>query len=216
MASDAAEPHEMRGRQSPETVDRILLGACGAIWLTLVALVVVATMALIDLGRGHPAGGDSEHSSWPLYTIIVVSAVVLLAAIPLLLRARRTAGTTDPRQEAEVAAPVRPIEARTEKLRVFGTSVDPYDRALPDVNPADSRVPAALLHRLWLRGTVSLVAAIGLALIGVAAGTYLLATSSTTAAWVALGVAGAITVAMPAILVGFQRKLGEAVEEAAA
>jgi hypothetical protein len=216
MAPDAAETREAYGGQSPETVDRILVGACGAIWLLLVAMGVIATMALIDLGRGHPAGGESERSSWPLYTVIAVSAVILLGAIPLLLRARRNAVAADARLEVEVEAPVRPIEARTEKLRVFGTAVDPYERPLPDINPADSRVPSTLLNRLWLRGTVSLVGAIGLALIGVAAGTYLLATSSATAAWVALGFAGAVTVAMPAILVGFQRKLGEAVEEAQA
>lgn len=215
MAPDAAETHEAHGGRSPDMVDRILVGSCGAIWLILIAIGVIATMALVDLGRGHPAGGESEHSSWPLYTIIVVSGVVLLGAIPLLLRARRNAVTVDSRPEAEVETPVRPIEARTEKLRVFGTAVDPYDRTLPDAERATSRVSSSLLNRLWLRGTVSLVAAIGLALIGVAAGTYLLATSSATAAWVALGSAGVITVAMPAVLVFFQRQLGEAVEDAA-
>ncbi len=54
----------------------------------------------------------------------------------------------------------------------------------------------------------------GLALTAVAVATYLLAVASDTAAWAALGVAGAITVAMPAILVTFQRQLGQAADRA--
>ena len=218
MPQDPPEtnPAEVRGMRSPELVDRTMVGACGAIWLTLVAISVIATMALVDLGRGHQAGGGSGHSTWLLYSIIVVSAVILLGAVPLLLRARRTGAAVDSDSPVEVAAPVRPIEARTEKLRVFGTSVDPYERPLPEATTTNSRVDSSVLNRLWLRGTVSLAAATGLALIGVATATYLLATDRTTGAWVALGIAGVITVAMPAVLVAFQRQLGEAVEEAAA
>ena len=75
---------------SPETVDRLLVGVCGAIWLVLLAVSVIATVALIQLGRGH-TGTREEHSSWLLYSIIVVSALIIIGAIPLLLRARRTA-----------------------------------------------------------------------------------------------------------------------------
>jgi thiamine monophosphate kinase len=53
----------------------------------------------------------------------------------------------------------------------------------------------------------------GLALIAVATATYLLANASDTAAWAALGTAAVITVAMPAILVAFQSKLAETVDE---
>ena len=53
----------------------------------------------------------------------------------------------------------------------------------------------------------------GLALIAVAAATYLLANDSDTAAWAALGTAAVITVAMPAILVAFQRRLADTVDE---
>lgn len=208
--------HEARDGGSPATVDRILMGACAAIWLALIAMTVVATTALVGLGRGHRGGDGAEHSSWLLYTIIAVSAAILLGAIPLLLRARRAAGAADAAPSEPVTPPVRQVEARTEKLRVFGTTVDPDERQRPDTPPADSRIDATLLHRLWLRGTVSLVAVIGLALVAVSTATYLLATYSTTAAWVVFGVAGVVTVAMPAVLVFFQRQLGEAVEEAAA
>jgi len=48
----------------------------------------------------------------------------------------------------------------------------------------------------------------------VATASYLLANASDTAAWVALGTAAVITVGMPAILVGFQRKLADVVDDA--
>lgn len=211
--------HAAHGR-SPETIDRVFVGGCGAIWLALVGISAVAILALIDLGRGHAPEGGSGSSSWLLYTIIGVSALILIAAVPLLLRARRAgaaqAAEVESEEVAEAIAPVRPTEAKTEKLRVFGTSVDPYDKPLPETPRAPSRLDPAVLNRLWLRGTTALLSATGVALIGVAVGTYLLAVSSATGAWVALGFAAVVTVAMPAVLVAFQRQLGEAVEEASA
>jgi len=209
----SAEPQKVVSEaRSPETVDRLMVGICGAIWLVLLAVSVIAAVALVQLGRGH-AGGGEEHSSWLLYSIIVVSALIIIGAIPLLLRARRMALTeSEPAPEAPAAdAPVRPTEAPTEKLRVFGTSVDPYARK---AEPADAEpvIPTAAVERLWLRGSVSLMAAMGLGLIAVAIATYLLANASDTGAWVALGTAAVITVGMPAILVGFQRKLADVVE----
>jgi hypothetical protein len=103
-----------------------------------------------------------------------------------------------------------PVEAPTEKLRVFGTAVDPYAREAAPA--AVSRVPAAVVDRLWLRGTTSLLGAIGLALTAVAAATYLLTAGNDTGTWVALGTAAVISVAMPAILVAFARRLGEATD----
>jgi hypothetical protein len=105
---------------------------------------------------------------------------------------------------------VNPTEAATEKMRVFG--VDPYDRHLPEARPL--RVSEALVDRLLLRGTVSLLGAMGVALTAVAIGGYLLADRNDTGAWVVFGLAGVVAVAMPAIAVFFQRRLGEAVEEA--
>ena len=209
MGSDTADGEPTPAR-SPETVDRILVGVCGAIWLVLLAACVIATVALVRLASGH-AGGAERHSSWLLYSVIAISALVIIGAVPLLLRARRTAAADSGVADtlAAAAPPLPGAEVPNAKARVFG--VDPYARADPDVPPAAPPVSAAVVERLWLRGTVSLLAAMGLALIAVEVATYLLAVSSDTAAWVALGFAGVVTVAMPAVLVFFQRRISEAV-----
>ncbi|SHY09292.1 transmembrane protein [Mycobacteroides abscessus subsp. abscessus] len=56
-----------------------------------------------------------------------------------------------------------------------------------------------MVNRLWLRATVGIAGAIGLALLAVVTGTYLLAVESDTAAIVAFVFAGVITCAMGAI-----------------
>ena len=163
------------------------------------------------LASGHPSGPE-RHSSWLLYSIIAVSALIIIGAIPLLLRARRSAGveTGDSESAAEVRAPVPAVEAPTEKIRVFG--VDPYAERVPEVARTAPVVPSGVLDRLWLRGTTSLLTAMGLALTAVAVATYLLAVAKDTGAWAGLGVAGVITIAMPAVLVFHQRMLSEVVE----
>ena len=227
----AGDPDTAGQSRSPESIDRFMVAVCGAIWLVLLAMSVVATVALVQLGRGRDAGPDGQPS-WLLYSIIAVSALIIAGAIPLLLRARRTAladpGSTgsDPDGVSGSGSgvvgsgvadpgPVLPVEAPTEKLRVFGTAVDPYAREAAPEPAAVSRVPAGVVDRLWLRGTASLLGAMGLALTAVATATYLLATGSDTGTWVALGTAGAITVAMPAVLVAFARRLSDAIDAAA-
>ena len=230
----AGDPDTAGQSRSPESIDRFMVAACGAIWLVLLAMSVVATVALVQLGRGRDAGPDGQPS-WLLYSIIAVSALIIAGAIPLLLRARRTAladpGSTGSDPDGVSGSgvvgsgvagsgvadpgPVLPVEAPTEKLRVFGTAVDPYAREAAPEPAAVSRVPAGVVDRLWLRGTASLLGAMGLALTAVATATYLLATGSDTGTWVALGTAGAITVAMPAVLVAFARRLSDAIEAAA-
>jgi hypothetical protein len=224
MAGDPAAAGQTR---SPEAVDRAMVAVCGAIWLVMLAVSVVATVALVQLGQGRDADPDGQ-SSWLLYSVIAVSALIIAGAIPLLLRARRTA-LADPGARADSAradsggsgsggsgaadpGPVLPIEAPTEKLRVFGTAVDPYAREAAPAPAAVSRVPAAVVDRLWLRGTTSLLGAMGLALTAVAAATYLLTAGNDTGTWVALGTAAVISVAMPAILVAFARRLSEATD----
>jgi len=76
MASDAADSAVTAGR-SPDTVDRIMVGVCGAIWLVLLAAGVIATVALVRLGSGHAAEAGHRQSSWLLYSIIVISALVI-------------------------------------------------------------------------------------------------------------------------------------------
>jgi Protein of unknown function (DUF2561) len=220
---------------SPQTVDRVLVGVCGAIWLVLLAVTVIAVVALVDLGRGHTLGGEGKHTPWVLYSVIAVSALVIVGAIPLLIRARRAAlaepvlpadegppkAAAAPPQ-APARAPVRPTEAPTEKLKVFGATVDPYEPYQPAFAQSsasrrgDLLIPATQLDRLWLRGTVTLMGAIGLALIGVSLATYLLAAANDTGAWVALGLAAVVTVAMPVIPVFYLRQLRAALDEAQA
>ena len=71
--------------------DRILLAVCAAIWLAALGAAVAATVALVDLGRGHPESSTTSGTPWLLYTVIGVSALVIVGAIPLLMRARRAA-----------------------------------------------------------------------------------------------------------------------------
>jgi hypothetical protein len=217
---------------SPQTVDRILVGVCGAIWLVLLAVTVIAVVALVDLGRGHTLGGEGKHTPWVLYSVIAVSALIIVGAIPLLIRARRAAQAEpvlpagEPAAKAAVApqtparTPVRPTEAPTEKLKVFGATVDPYEPYQPAfaqssaTRRGDLLLPATQLDRLWLRGTATLMGAIGLALIGVSLATYFLASANDTGAWVALGVAAVVTVAMPVVPVFYLRQLRAALDDA--
>jgi len=172
---------------SPEVVDRILIGACAAVWLMSLGASVIALVALVDLGRGLRKVAHNPHTSWILYAIIIVSAVVIAGAIPVLLRARRMS-------HSEPVAPPA------------GTGRPPLRRAatgLPQTNQAD---PASMaecsgpeVDRAWLRGTISLVGTMGVALIGVAVATYLMAAGRSGPSWVGYGVAGAIIATMPGI-----------------
>lgn len=223
MAGETAAADE--DRRSPEVVDRLFVGISGAIWLVLLAVGVIATIALVGLGRGNARDG-APHSPWVLYTIIAISSVTLIGAIPLLIRARRTAfatpldraDTPDPSAAVAPAASAAPVDAPTEKLRVFGSVVDrPSARVRdPESPPPVSRVSTATVDRILLRCASGLWAAMGLALIGVATATYLLAVGSDTAAWIALGVAGAVTVGMPVIAVFFQREFDASQGESSA
>ena len=72
-----------------DQTDRILLAVCAALWLAALGAAVAAIVALVDLASRHrPTRRDSE-TPWLLYTVIGVSAVVIVGAIPLLIRARR-------------------------------------------------------------------------------------------------------------------------------
>ena len=180
---------------------------------------VVAVVALARLASGQ-AGGAQRHSSVMLYVIIAVSVLIIAAAIPLLLRARRGAvgDSATPAERAalvdEARGPVRPPDAATEKVRVFG--VDPYADARSSPPRPVPGIPSAVLDRLWLRGTAALLGTMGLALVAAAAGSYLLATSSDSGAWIAFGLAGVVTIAMPAVLAFFQRQVAAAADDAVA
>ncbi|SKP46689.1 DUF2561 family protein [Mycobacteroides abscessus] len=206
-------------RSSPESVDRMLIGLCAVIWLAFVGMLVGAIVVIAGMGEDSGSSG----SSWGIYIVIGVSLAVIVGAVPLLLRARKTAAQRTARGASKTAPKTKganssggatapsgppPAEASTEKLKTFGGLADHVSHVPKDYNGpgspayrAATEVAAkrAVVNRLWLRATVGIVGAIGLALLAVVTGTYLLAVESDTAAIVAFVFAGVITCAMGAI-----------------
>ncbi|QLL05544.1 DUF2561 family protein [Mycobacterium vicinigordonae] len=184
---------------NPDVVDRIMLGACAAVWLILVGVSVAAFVALADLGRGYHTAAHSPHTTWVLYAIIGVSALVIAAAIPVLLRARRMTqiepvvrskalqGGVPTRQSARPAG--RPAgrtpaaSALREQAKAYG-ALDEWSGEAVD--------------RIWLRGAVALTTVIGGSLVGVALATYLMAAGHEGGSWVSYAFAGLIIAGAPA------------------
>jgi NhaP-type Na+/H+ or K+/H+ antiporter len=198
----------------PENIDRALLGLCAAVWLAVIGVSVAATVALVGLGSGHANQPEpNANTPWVLYVVIGISAVVILASIPLLLRARRVSLHEPPTREPAAAPRAEPPAPRgriapepaTEKLRVFGTVADPAhrDRLTERLTDERSRFlggpSTEFVDRVWLRFITTMATAIGLATLAVGIAAYLLADHSDGMAWAALVVAGLITAAMPAI-----------------
>lgn len=181
---------------APEVIDRILIGACGAVWLVLLGVSVAATVALVDLGRGFHKSASSPHTTWVLYAVIIVSALIIAGAIPMLLRARRLA-ESEPAGRAMTAPTRPPVRLMSPAPRTAAERAQqPRSQAIaaPTAEPAGETV-----DRVWLRGTVLLVGTMGVALVAVATATYLMAVGHDGGSWVAYGVAGVVTVAMPAV-----------------
>jgi hypothetical protein len=187
-----------RFASSAETVDRILVIVCAAVWLVALGVGVAAAVALVDLGSDHPVNpvkSDDGDTPWLLYVVIGVSALVILAAIPLLMRARRTAA------DEPVPQPVRP-RAR------LAVDRDPPDYPGPTPARYSAKViSAGSLDRMWLRCGTGVLIATGAAMIAVAIATYLMAGDTEKAAWAAYIVAAVITVGMIAIPVLYLRQL---------
>lgn len=207
-ANPAARPR-LGSAPDSDNLDRILLAACAAIWLAVLGSAVAATVALVDLGRGHPQSSTASGTPWLLYSVIVVSALVILGAIPLLVRARRTA-MADPQADRGAGArpPVgrpyqqgRAPEPQTEKLRAYrptsAGSVSAYPPSLR-ISTFDAALPPAV-DRLWLRFAVVMACAMGVALLAVGIATYLMAAGHDAFSWVLYGVAALVTLAMPVI-----------------
>ncbi|UXA16255.1 DUF2561 family protein [Mycobacterium sp. SMC-4] len=200
---------------SLERNDRLLLAGCAVAWLAALGAAVAAVVALIDLGRGHVDTGGGG-TPWVLYVIIAVSAAVIVAAVPLLLRARRTAEQRPeraaPQPVAEpVGEPVRGADAATEKLRVAPAAAAPSaEAAEPSVTSAAPSSP--YIDQIWFRCATSLVGAMGVAVLLIGVSTYLLAVGNDTVAWVLYAFAGVVTVAMVAIPWYFVRELGATLE----
>jgi hypothetical protein len=206
--------------------DRILLGACAAVWLAALGAGVAATVALVDLGTHGAPTGESE-TPWLLYAVIAISAAVIIGAVPLLMRARRAALEESPpparatpvRAMPDQQPPVRGTEAPTEKLRVppaasARTATAGYatrEAIIPEASPAMTAV-----DRLWLRCAVVIAIAMGVGMVAVGVATYLMAVDNNTAAWVFYVLAGLVTVAMPAIPWFYLRQLRAVLEPSAA
>jgi hypothetical protein len=186
---------------APDVIDRVLLVACAAIWLVLLGVSVAATVALADLGRGFHKTAGNPHTSWVLYAVIIVSALIIAGAIPVLVRARRT-GLTEPVARS-IIAPARTARppsvmpgsptARTQAERAR------QQQQVQASGPADDEWSGAAADRVWLRGTVLLTTTMGAALIAVAAATYLMAVGHDGASWVGYAMGGLITAAMPVV-----------------
>ena len=199
---DAADRPRLNSTGRDQT-DRILLIACAAVWLVALGAAVAAIVALVDLGQAQASGSGEQDTPWLLYTVIGVSALVIIGAIPLLIRARRTAldGGGGPGPDLDRAGAQQnvfgpPLGTETRQRPLSGPSI----RRAP-TPPATSRVgfPTAAVEQLWLQSTVAMATAIGAATAAVGIGTYLMASGHDGFAWAALAVAGLITVGMPAV-----------------
>ncbi len=185
-----------RSKVTPVTADRIALGLCAAIWLALVGMSVAALVALMDLGRGFHEAKGNPHTSSVLYAIIIISALIILAAIPMLLRARRiTRDGPVARPAGSTARTVAPQSSRSSGPLSVQSAQGATER-LTAVRPALSD---AEVDRFWLRGTAALMGTMGAALLAVATATYSMAIGHDGFSWGAYGIAGAVTLAMPLI-----------------
>ncbi|OBG58838.1 hypothetical protein A9X03_17475 [Mycobacterium sp. E1715] len=183
---------------SPDVIDRILIGACAAIWLVLLGVSVAATVALADLGRGfHKAASNTHSTSWVLYAVIIVSALIIAGAIPMLIRARRMA-QTDPAARGMTAPSRPPVRLMSQAPRTAAERAR-QPRPQAPAPAGDSDWSGETVDRVWLRGTVLLVTALGGALVAVATATYLMAVGHDGPSWAAYAVAGVVTAGMPAI-----------------
>jgi hypothetical protein len=212
-----------------DRTDRILLGACAAVWLVALGAGVAATVALIDLGTGHTESTGESETPWLLYAVIAISAAVIIGAVPLLLRARRAAveESPPPARATPVRAvpgqqppPVRGAEAPTEKLRVPPRAGGPVASGpgyatREAISPQPSPLMTAV-DQLWLRCAVVIAIAMGVATVGIGIATYLMAVDNNAAAWVFYVLAGLVTLGMPVIPWFYLRQLRALLEPSAA
>lgn len=152
---------------SPLTVDRILVGVGAAVWLVLLGVSVAAVVALIDLGRGFQDAAAESHTGL-LYSIIGVSAAVIVVSIGVLVYTDRHAKARPPTRRVN-AAPRKPAQSG-----LYGRG-DLFDTEKSQDAGDAPKIPAESVNRIWLRGTVALIGALGAALIPVAVATYSMA-----------------------------------------
>jgi hypothetical protein len=209
MTYDDAAGRPRSSPDAPDQTDRILLAVCAVLWLAALAAAVAAVVALVDLARPHSTAVGGSPTPWLLYTVIGVSAIVIVGAIPLLIRARRAAleggqrpADGPPASAQNVFGPPLGTEGRQRGLG--GPAI--RRQAIP---PATSRVgfPTAAVEQVSRRCTLVMASAIGGATALIGAGTYLLASNDDGLAWTAYGLAGLVTVALLAVPWYFLRQL---------
>lgn len=217
----AAARSRLNATSNDDNLDRILLAACAAVWLAVLGSAVAATVALVDLGSKHQESTSESGTPWLLYGVIGVSALVIIGAIPLLIRARRTA-LEDPHTgnpggarpvTARTQAATRAVDPRTQTLRAGQQPAAARARqrggySSPGISTFDAAIPPAV-DRVWLRCAVVITIAIGAAMLAIGVATYLMAAGHDTFAWAAYVVAGLITLGMPVIPVIYLRQLRE-------
>ncbi len=203
-----------------DRTDRILLGSCAGIWLAALGAGVAATVALVDLSSGHVESSGDSGTPWLLYTVIAISAAVIIGAVPLLMRARREAiADADPPERpaarpapGRTPAPARGAEAQTAKLRISEAPAGRihggpgYAAAVTHSTSLPAPLVAAI-DQVWLRCAVVITCAIGIAMVAIGVATYLMAVDSSVAAWVFFVLAGIVTLAMPAVPWFYLREL---------
>jgi hypothetical protein len=191
---------------SPVATDRILVATCAAIWLVLVGVSVAAVVALTDLSSGFSKSPGSQHTPAALYAVIIVSALVIAGAIPVLLRARRISQARSTSHPA--GNPLRRSAAQTNEPGYFPPPAVAAERGTertPTLQAA--ALSDAEVDRIWLRGSVTLLAVMGGALIFVAVATYLMAIGRDSLAWTSYGLAAAVTIAMPVLVWWHDRQM---------
>jgi Protein of unknown function (DUF2561) len=189
------------------TIDRVLIGACVVIWLAVIGMSVAAIVALVEMGSGHASDQPASQTPWGLYVVIAISAVIIIASIPLLLRARRAAVQDPPKRQQPpvIARPAVPaVEAPTEKLRVFGSVTNPASQARAGIQ---QRLGDELVEKVSQRFLVSIANAIGGATFVVALATYWMGRQSWGWAVTALVIAALIVVGMPLIFLRHRSRL---------
>ncbi|OMC13080.1 DUF2561 family protein [Mycolicibacterium fortuitum] len=185
-----------------DNTDRVLLGACAAVWLAALGAGVAAVVALVDLGRSHPQGSESADTPWVLYTVIGLSVVVIAGAVPLLLRARAQADNRQPGNRQTGRRPQPPARSP----RPIGGSYRAAPVAMSRYTAGNGAATAAA-EAVWLRFILAVGCAIGVGAAAIGLATYLMATDSDVAAWCLYGLAGLVTAGIIALPVVALRQL---------
>ncbi|MEV0671915.1 DUF2561 family protein [Mycobacterium sp. NPDC050441] len=180
-----------------DNTDRVLLGACAAVWLAALGSGVAAVVALVDLGRSHPQGSESADIPWVLYTVIGLSVLVIAGAVPLLLRARA---------QSDIRQPGRRPQPPARSPRPIGGSYRAAPVAMSRYTAGNGAASAAA-EAVWLRFILATVCAIGLGAASIGLATYLMATGSDVAAWCLYGLAGVVTAGIIALPIVALRQL---------